>query len=1336
MSRDELPSRSDRDPNGGGKWQDGLPSHLLKSLGPETKTNTKQSGRRAAVAPSQGAGEAAPGGCTSTPAGLQASTEQVHRCEVCSAHFKTRKGLNVHVALKHRSPRPKSYGTRVFFRTNTESETKSGVSGRSKAAERVRVERMSPRNGDSPMLSQPGGSGSEATPGHLTQSGRQRSPAPKRTKGQHRLESEVDAVSAVTPELESDEAPRIRHHDSELDQPGLVRPGRAEGRDALKGSPLSRHDWCGTASTERAEPGSNGDFHVREADHSKEDSQAPSGQRATIGETNADLPIEQSVSLHQGVRPRSERPALQRPLDSGEVASTSRGAFCDTDGREPKPTKGRIVPHLACRECGAAFTTQRGVSLHMRKRHFAAYNASIVTTRIKARWSDEEEYLMASCEVVLAQKGTKNLNTRLAELFKDRTLEAIKARRRSPRYRALVAEIGAREGADASPHVQRQNIREQPQGASTSRPAGTSAPEDTESNIPEPDSREAIVKELEGLVRKPPPQVYEAPRLWEIVKRQLEGQNVAMEVNNYIREVLQKDHRKQQRQHNPPKETSRRRDKKRLYAETQERFKKRQSECAREVLDGKVSADVADPKKLLAEWRSIMEAAPTGTVTPDVVIEDSIRYDPFGVFTAQDIKAAMLPLSSAAGPDGLTPKELRQIPSVVLRVLLNTLQLLKRIPVCLRNARTVVIPKRVGAAQAADFRPITVSSVLLRLMHKVYARRIQSAVTLDYRQRAFIPADGCAENVVILATALEEAKGGKKPLCMASVDVAKAFDRVDLQAILRGLRRKGISDDFLNYIQDFYTTATTVLQYGNESLLVHPTIGVRQGDPLSPLLFNLVIDEWLATCDPNIRFKGETVDVNCMAFADDIVILAATPRGLQDQLSALEQFLTARGLQVNPAKSLSLTILPSGKDKVSKIDTTHAYTINGEPIPQASSTTCWRYLGIRFNATGKERDRPGTEVKSLLESVSKAPLKPQQRLVVLKYYLLPRLYHRLVLGPVSAKALLKLDCQVRSYVRKWLALPQDTPLGFYYAPTPEGGLGIPCVRTLIPALRVKRLKSLENSDSLLCRTVATSAHVKGSLAQAERLCTFRGCRLNGRMDSQKYWTKCLHESVDGRALKDSSNAPGSTAWISEGTTFLRGREYIDLVKMHINAVPTLSRLRRGRQETTKCRAGCPVPETLGHVLQKCHRTHHERIRRHDVLVRYVAKRLREKGWQVMEEQRFKTAVGTRIPDLVCKRDKERVLLDAQVVGTRVSLSDAHLAKTAKYMEPSLLQQVGEGLRTLVSSITLSFRGGWARESAKTLVDLGLGRNDLKVLSVRCLQGGMRGFWVHQKTTRV
>ncbi|KAH7933448.1 hypothetical protein HPB49_012594 [Dermacentor silvarum] len=151
-------------------------------------------------------------------------------------------------------------------------------------------------------------------------------------------------------------------------------------------------------------------------------------------------------------------------------------------------------------------------------------------------------------------------------------------------------------------------------------------------------------------------------------------------------------------------------------------------------------------------------------------------------------------------------------------------------------------------------RPITLAHVLTRLLHKVYVRRLMAKVKLDLRQRAFILADGCAENQLLLRTIIHEAKHKFVPLAMASVDVAKAFDKVVHPAITYGLRRKGVSDEFFTYIGDFYSRATTGLTFGSHTRLLHPTRGVRQGDPLSPLLFNLILDEFFESQPSEVSF--------------------------------------------------------------------------------------------------------------------------------------------------------------------------------------------------------------------------------------------------------------------------------------------------------------------------------------------------------------------------------------------------------------------------------------------------------------------------------------------------
>ncbi|KAL3247598.1 hypothetical protein MRX96_057023 [Rhipicephalus microplus] len=157
---------------------------------------------------------------------------------------------------------------------------------------------------------------------------------------------------------------------------------------------------------------------------------------------------------------------------------------------------------------------------------------------------------------------------------------------------------------------------------------------------------------------------------------------------------------------------------------------------------------------------------------------------------------------------------------------------------------------------------------------------------LDCRQRAFIPVDGCGENVYLLGTVLHEARRKRRALFMATVDLAKAFVSVTLDALVEALQRKGIAEEFIEHIHQFYDLATTVLSSQDKSLLVRLSRGVKQDDPMSSILFNLVVDEFLAEhCKEQINFVSATdsgdLNVLGMVFADEFTIFASTPAGLQ-----------------------------------------------------------------------------------------------------------------------------------------------------------------------------------------------------------------------------------------------------------------------------------------------------------------------------------------------------------------------------------------------------------------------------------------------------------------------
>ncbi|KAL1481105.1 hypothetical protein MTO96_050463 [Rhipicephalus appendiculatus] len=166
-----------------------------------------------------------------------------------------------------------------------------------------------------------------------------------------------------------------------------------------------------------------------------------------------------------------------------------------------------------------------------------------------------------------------------------------------------------------------------------------------------------------------------------------------------------------------------------------------------------------------------------------------------------------------------------------------------------------------------------------------------------------------------------------------------------------------------------------------------------------------------------MSFRIGGVSASSTAFADDIILTAATPGGLQSQLDLLHDYLQERWLEVNANKCRTLTIITSGKEK-SKVVTDRSYTVGGEPIEATTCNSTWKYLGIQYRGVVVRNDTERNHLAVLFGRLAKAPLKPQQRVVALRFRLIPRMIHRLVPGPISAKLLLDLDRVIRSALRR------------------------------------------------------------------------------------------------------------------------------------------------------------------------------------------------------------------------------------------------------------------------------------------------------------------------------
>lgn len=190
------------------------------------------------------------------------------------------------------------------------------------------------------------------------------------------------------------------------------------------------------------------------------------------------------------------------------------------------------------------------------------------------------------------------------------------------------------------------------------------------------------------------------------------------------------------------------------------------------------------------------------------------------------------------------------------------------------------MPKKKDAVEPGEFRPITILSVLVRGLHRILAKRLGQALEIDQRQRGFRSADGCADNIFLLDTLLRYHRSPFKSMYMASLDVSKAFNSISHPAIEATLKSVGAPPPMIRYLCAVYDKSRTRLEGENwTSALIHPERGVRQGDPLSPIVFNAMTHLMLRKLQEEIGVRIEDISVNAATFADDFLLFAATPLG-------------------------------------------------------------------------------------------------------------------------------------------------------------------------------------------------------------------------------------------------------------------------------------------------------------------------------------------------------------------------------------------------------------------------------------------------------------------------
>ena len=534
------------------------------------------------------------------------------------------------------------------------------------------------------------------------------------------------------------------------------------------------------------------------------------------------------------------------------------------------------------------------------------------------------------------------------------------------------------------------------------------------------------------------------------------------------------------------------------------------------------------------------------------------------------------------------------------------------------------------------------------------------------------------------------------------LDLAKAFDSVSHRHIVAALRRHGVAEEFISVIEDMYLDATTFFQLcAGDTCQIPILCGVKQGDPLSPLLFNLAMDPLLTLLEE----AGEGVDVGgfslcSLAYADDTALVSSSRDGMARNLSMTMEFLAICGLSINVRKSSGFLISPGGNSFV--VNNGEPWTIGDEPIPWLKEGDTATYLGARIGSwtnTWPSIKVVARKLEDWCKKISTAPLKPRQKVTILTEHAVPRLEYDLAVGGYSRTAIRYLDGIIRSNVKRWYHLAVSVSKHFLYSRTRDGGCGLPCLADSIPMARMRVLSKVGRSSDEVIKGISIHLGVERRIAQiAERTSLpvpsphgynagWRGLHLQKweSLGPQKRGVDCYRNPIVNKWLR--------------GRSFLSEREFLCALKLRSNTLPTKETLCRGRRGmSVLCRRCGRSVETTGHISGACTSVLPERIARHDRVCTSLQQAAIAVGLGVTVEPTIKAPGGARYrPDLILRGEDTIYIVDPTVVwdGDMARLDAAHREKVRKYQAiVPTVQALYGGLQVEVHGFVIGARGTW------------------------------------------
>ena len=291
-----------------------------------------------------------------------------------------------------------------------------------------------------------------------------------------------------------------------------------------------------------------------------------------------------------------------------------------------------------------------------------------------------------------------------------------------------------------------------------------------------------------------------------------------------------------------------------------------------------------------------------------------------GILSLEECKAALVGMArgKAPGSDGLPMEFYLKFWDLLGEDLVCVLNSCFRSGQLSQSQRRGVISlsfKKGDRLDIRNWRPISLLNVDYKFAARAIAGRLLKVIHIVVArdQTCGVPGRFIGENVAFLRDVVDFATWSNSPVALLSLDQEKAFDRVEWSFMRDTLLAMGFGPSFVSWVDLFYCDVQSAVDVnGHLSSFFSLSRGVRQGCPLSPLLYVLVAEVLACNIRANPRIVGLSLPGSASPlpvvsqYADDTSLVVTTDDSIKATFDTYSLFESGSGAKLNQSKSKGL----------------------------------------------------------------------------------------------------------------------------------------------------------------------------------------------------------------------------------------------------------------------------------------------------------------------------------------------------------------------------------------------------------------------------------------------